>query len=252
MPTSRSSPRRDIRTIRPRPDVAAGLPVSLRLCGVRQAAGPPAGPPDDPRLLRRLHRVPRRTARPPARRDEGQGLLENTDVIITSDHGESFGDHGSFGHSYTVNLDEVGVPLVILSPATRGPRGGQPRQPARLAGDRGRPGWACRPIRHSRADPWRPTGVRHPVACPRRSRPPPSPSRPTRPRSRPTRRAASITRGSRCPWWPRGCITSGTAGGRAALRPDGRPVRAGQPHQAGLRPAGCGRLPEDAPEGADG
>jgi arylsulfatase A-like enzyme len=47
---------------------------------------------------------------------QGQGLLENTTVIITADHGESFGDHGIFGHSYTVDLDEIGVPLVILSP----------------------------------------------------------------------------------------------------------------------------------------
>jgi arylsulfatase A-like enzyme len=47
---------------------------------------------------------------------ERQGLLENTVVIITSDHGESFGDHGTFGHSYSVFLDEVGVPLVILAP----------------------------------------------------------------------------------------------------------------------------------------
>jgi arylsulfatase A-like enzyme len=45
-----------------------------------------------------------------------QGVLDNTTVIITSDHGEAFGDHGVFGHSYTVNLDEIGVPLVILSP----------------------------------------------------------------------------------------------------------------------------------------
>jgi arylsulfatase A-like enzyme len=46
----------------------------------------------------------------------GQGLLDNTTVIITSDHGEGFGDHGSFGHAYGVYLDEIGVPLVILSP----------------------------------------------------------------------------------------------------------------------------------------
>ncbi len=48
---------------------------------------------------------------------QGQGLLENTDVIITSDHGEAFGEHGIVGHSYSVNLEEIGVPLVILSPA---------------------------------------------------------------------------------------------------------------------------------------
>jgi arylsulfatase A-like enzyme len=45
-----------------------------------------------------------------------QGLLENTDVIITSDHGEAFGEHQTFGHSYSVMFGEVGVPLVILSP----------------------------------------------------------------------------------------------------------------------------------------
>ena len=47
-----------------------------------------------------------------------QGLLENTAVVITSDHGEGFGDNGIFGHSYTVNLDEVAVPLVILAPGS--------------------------------------------------------------------------------------------------------------------------------------
>jgi arylsulfatase A-like enzyme len=45
-----------------------------------------------------------------------QGVLENTLVIITSDHGEAFGAHGRFGHSSSVYLDEVAVPLVILSP----------------------------------------------------------------------------------------------------------------------------------------
>ncbi len=50
---------------------------------------------------------------------QSRGLLENTDVIITSDHGEAFGEHKTFGHSYSVMLNEVGVPLVILSPALR-------------------------------------------------------------------------------------------------------------------------------------
>jgi len=45
-----------------------------------------------------------------------QGLLDNTVVIITSDHGEAFGDRGRFGHAKGLNLDEIGVPLVILSP----------------------------------------------------------------------------------------------------------------------------------------
>jgi arylsulfatase A-like enzyme len=50
-----------------------------------------------------------------------RGLLENTDVIITSDHGEEFGEHLYFGHAYNTNLDAIGVPLVILSP--RAPKG---------------------------------------------------------------------------------------------------------------------------------
>jgi arylsulfatase A-like enzyme len=43
-------------------------------------------------------------------------LLDSTVVIITSDHGESFGDHGVFGHGSGLHLDQIGVPLVILSP----------------------------------------------------------------------------------------------------------------------------------------
>jgi arylsulfatase A-like enzyme len=47
---------------------------------------------------------------------ERRGVLEETVVILTSDHGEGFGDHGVCGHSYSVNLEEVGVPLVVLAP----------------------------------------------------------------------------------------------------------------------------------------
>ncbi len=46
----------------------------------------------------------------------GQGLLDNTVVIITSDHGEAFGDHGHFGHGSSLHLDATRVPLVILAP----------------------------------------------------------------------------------------------------------------------------------------
>jgi arylsulfatase A-like enzyme len=47
---------------------------------------------------------------------ESRGILDNTLVLVTSDHGESFGDHGVFLHANGVFLDEVAVPLVILSP----------------------------------------------------------------------------------------------------------------------------------------
>jgi arylsulfatase A-like enzyme len=49
---------------------------------------------------------------------QGQGLLDNTLVILTSDHGESFGDHGVFLHMNNLLLDEIAVPLVILSPGS--------------------------------------------------------------------------------------------------------------------------------------
>ena len=61
---------------------------------------------------------------------KSQGLLDNTHVFITSDHGESMGDHEIFGHSYTVYLDEIGVPLVILSP--RAPAGTHVSTPVSL------------------------------------------------------------------------------------------------------------------------
>jgi choline-sulfatase len=41
---------------------------------------------------------------------------EKTMVVITSDHGESFKDHGFHFHGRTVYQDEVGVPLVIRAP----------------------------------------------------------------------------------------------------------------------------------------
>jgi arylsulfatase A-like enzyme len=43
-----------------------------------------------------------------------QGQLDDTLIIVTSDHGEAFGDHGVFGHSTSVYLDQVAVPLVML------------------------------------------------------------------------------------------------------------------------------------------
>ncbi len=47
---------------------------------------------------------------------EQRGILDNTVVIITSDHGEGFGEHGVIGHSYTTFLEETAVPLVIITP----------------------------------------------------------------------------------------------------------------------------------------
>ncbi len=46
----------------------------------------------------------------------GRGLLDHTLVVVMSDHGESFGEHGFFMHGLNLFLDELAVPLVILEP----------------------------------------------------------------------------------------------------------------------------------------
>ena len=47
---------------------------------------------------------------------EKQRILENTLVIIVSDHGEQFGDHALFGHANSLYSQTIHVPLVILLP----------------------------------------------------------------------------------------------------------------------------------------
>ncbi|MGH8550921.1 MAG: sulfatase-like hydrolase/transferase [Methylococcales bacterium] len=51
-----------------------------------------------------------------------KGLLEPSLVIVTSDHGESFGSHGTFGHGRSVYQAVVGVPLVVKLPGRRDAR----------------------------------------------------------------------------------------------------------------------------------
>jgi arylsulfatase A-like enzyme len=47
---------------------------------------------------------------------ERRGVLRDTHVIITSDHGEEFGEHGIFNHGFSLYAPEVHVPLLIVSP----------------------------------------------------------------------------------------------------------------------------------------
>lgn len=47
---------------------------------------------------------------------EQRGLLQNTVVIITSDHGEAFGEHGIYGHGSTLYLPMLHVPLLLAGP----------------------------------------------------------------------------------------------------------------------------------------
>ena len=47
---------------------------------------------------------------------ERRGRLKNTLVIITSDHGEAFGENGRFGHIDSAYLTQLRVPLLISMP----------------------------------------------------------------------------------------------------------------------------------------
>ncbi len=49
---------------------------------------------------------------------ERQGILENTIVVVTSDHGEEFKEHGMFKHGHQLFEESLWVPLVIR-PVTR-------------------------------------------------------------------------------------------------------------------------------------
>jgi len=52
-----------------------------------------------------------------------RGVLRNTLVIITSDHGEEFGEHGYTGHGSSLHTPVIHVPLLVLPPgASGGPR----------------------------------------------------------------------------------------------------------------------------------
>ncbi|MDR5898202.1 DUF3413 domain-containing protein [Halomonas vilamensis] len=53
---------------------------------------------------------------------DARGLLENTAVVITSDHGESFNEHGKnyWGHGSNYTPEQVQVPLVLHLPGHPG------------------------------------------------------------------------------------------------------------------------------------
>ncbi len=47
---------------------------------------------------------------------EALGLAEDTLVVVTSDHGEEFGDHGGFEHGHTMYTELLHVPLLLRLP----------------------------------------------------------------------------------------------------------------------------------------
>jgi arylsulfatase A-like enzyme len=51
-----------------------------------------------------------------------RGLYEDLTIIVTSDHGEEFNEHGGFWHGTTLYDEQVRVPLLVKLPESR--RGG--------------------------------------------------------------------------------------------------------------------------------
>jgi len=51
------------------------------------------------------------------------GLLEKTDIVLTSDHGESLGEHGEAGHGFFVYDSSLHVPLIVRPAGSGGRRG---------------------------------------------------------------------------------------------------------------------------------
>lgn len=63
---------------------------------------------------------------------EARGVLDETLLILTSDHGEQFGEHGRFGHGLSLYDEETRVPLLIALPG-RAPAGHVIDEPVSLA-----------------------------------------------------------------------------------------------------------------------
>jgi arylsulfatase A-like enzyme len=47
---------------------------------------------------------------------DAKGLLENTLVVVTADHGELLGERGEFGHGQSLHHEVANVPLVVVAP----------------------------------------------------------------------------------------------------------------------------------------
>ena len=61
---------------------------------------------------------------------EGRGLLANTIVVITADHGEQLGEHHLYGHGRSLYRQELEVPLIVMAPGI--PQGAIVEEPASL------------------------------------------------------------------------------------------------------------------------
>jgi hypothetical protein len=61
-----------------------------------------------------------------------RGIYQNSVVILTSDHGDSLGEEGRWGHAYNVTPEVVRVPLVVHLPESSRALTVSPRAPAFL------------------------------------------------------------------------------------------------------------------------
>ena len=52
-----------------------------------------------------------------------RGLMEKVVLIVTSDHGEAMGEHGVFGHTWSVYNEVLHIPLIVKYPKEFGVRG---------------------------------------------------------------------------------------------------------------------------------
>jgi arylsulfatase A-like enzyme len=50
---------------------------------------------------------------------DGRGILDDTLVIVTSDHGENFGEGGLIAHGFSIDERLIHVPLVMAGPGAR-------------------------------------------------------------------------------------------------------------------------------------
>lgn len=69
--------------------------------------------------LAEIPRVDRQVARLMEALDQ-EGLSDNTLVVLTSDHGEGFNEHGNLQHGMTLHAEEVLVPLIVHGPGVTG------------------------------------------------------------------------------------------------------------------------------------
>jgi arylsulfatase A-like enzyme len=81
------------------------------------------GPPDDPRMIELARDayddcIAYLDAALGRLFDEldRRGVLEDTLVVLTSDHGEAIGEHQLFGHGRSLYREELHVPLVVVKP----------------------------------------------------------------------------------------------------------------------------------------